>query len=230
MVMFRDVLFFLFTMGCIWIVLKGLSKHHLPVRKFLVVVSSWILVLLILGVSGFLSDFSNLPPRVMLVLVVPVVVLIWFILSVRSNETVNKIPASWIVRMQGFRVIVELFIWWAYQDQDLPVQMTFEGRNMDILVGLSAPLVALWWLKPGKERPGLVLGWNIIGLLILLNIVVIALLSAPTPLQRFFNEPANTIVATFPWVLLPGILVALALGLHLISIKQMIGMMKSTGD
>lgn len=230
MAMFRDALFFLFTMGCIWMVLKGLSRHQLPVKIFLIVVSAWILLLLFLSVSGFLSDFSNFPPRMMLVLAVPLVVLIWFILSGKSEETINKIPSPWIVRMQGFRVIVELFIWWAYLDQALPVQMTFEGRNIDILVGLSATLVALWWLKPGKEKPGLVLGWNIVGLLILLNIVVIAVLSMPTPAQRFFNDPANTLVAGFPWVLLPGILVALALGLHLISIKQMIRMMKSTGS
>jgi len=131
--------------------------------------------------------------------------------------------------MQGFRVMVELFLWWAYIDHVVPVQMTFEGRNFDILVGLSAPLVQLWWLKPHKQLPLAVLIWNIVGLMMLFNIMVVAVLSMPTPMQYFFNEPSNTVVATFPWVLLPGILVALAFALHLLSIKQMIKMMKAAG-
>ncbi len=226
--MFRDILFLAFTLSCIWIVLKGLSKYQVPSRKFLIIVSAWILLLSLLSIKGLLSDFSSFPPRMMLVMVVPFMVIVWFVVSSHSNELLSKVPASWIIKMQGFRVFVELFLWWAYIDQVVPVQMTFEGRNFDILIGLSAPLVSLWWLN--KQQPLWVLIWNIVGLILLLNIVVIAVLSMPTPMQYFINEPANTIVATFPWILLPGILVTLALILHLLSIKQMINMMKVAGS
>ena len=224
--MLRDALFFTFVLVCIWTVLKGFSRYQLPVKKIALVIAIWMVILLGLGASGFLADFSSFPPRIMLVLIVPLIALIWMVTSRHSDGIVNKVPASWVVKMQVFRVFVELFIWWAYLDQDLPVQMTFEGRNFDILVGLTAPLVAILWLKPGKEKPGWVLAWNILGLVILLNIVVTAVLSMPTPIQYFFNEPANTLVGGFPWVLLPGILVALAVALHLISIKQMIRMLR----
>ena len=224
--MIRDALFVLFNLGCIWIVLKGFAKYQVPVKKLAVVIAIWLFLLLGLSVSGFLSDFSGFPPRMMLVLAIPLLTLIWVAISRHSNEITSKVPAPWMVKMQGFRVIVELFIWWAYLGQDLPVQMTFEGRNFDILVGLTAPLVAMLWLKSGSEKPGWVLVWNILGLMVLLNIVVIAVLSMPTPMQKFFNEPANTLVGGFPWVLLPGILVSLAIALHLLSIKQMIQMMK----
>lgn len=222
--MIRDILFFIFILVCIWTVLKGFSRYQVPVKKIAIVIVIWITLLLGLSVSGFLSDFSSFPPRMMLVLVVPFILLIWLVLSRHSNEVVNKVPASWLVKMQVFRVGVELFIWWAYLDQDLPVQMTFEGRNFDILVGLTAPLVSYLWLKPGLEKPGWVLAWNVVGLVILFNIVITAVLSMPTPIQYFFNEPANTLVGRFPWVLLPGIFVTLAIALHLLSIKQMIQM------
>ena len=39
--------------------------------------------------------------------------------------------------------------------------------------------------------------WNILGLGLLINIVAIAILSMPTPLRVFMNEPANTIVTEF---------------------------------
>jgi len=225
--MFRDLLFLVFTLSCIWIVLKGLSKYQVPSRKFLVIVSVWILLLSLLSLSGLLNDFSNFPPRMMLVMLVPFTLIVWFVVSRQSNNLLSRVPASWIIKMQGFRVIVELFLWWAYLDQVVPVQMTFEGRNFDVLVGLSAPLVSLWWLKPSNQRLQWVLIWNVVGLILLFNIVVVAVLSMPTPMQYFFNEPANTVVASFPWVLLPGILVTLAFALHLLSIKQMIKMMKT---
>lgn len=225
--MFRDLLFLVFTLSCIWIVLKGLSKYQVPSRKFLVIVSVWILLLSLLSLSGLLNDFSNFPPRMMLVMLVPFTLIVWFVVSRQSNNLLSRVPASWIIKMQGFRVIVELFLWWAYLDQVVPVQMTFEGRNFDILVGLSAPLVSLWWLKPSNQRLQWVLIWNVVGLILLFNIVVVAVLSMPTPMQYFFNEPANTVVSSFPWVLLPGILVTLAFALHLLSIKQMIKMMKT---
>ena len=221
LVMLRDALFLLFILTCVWIVLKGLSKYEIPLKTVTIVITIWVLVLAALSISGFLNDFSNFPPRIMLVLIIPLLVLIWFVLSKHTNAVVNKVPAEWMVKMQSFRILVELFIWWAYLQKDLPIQMTFEGRNFDILVGLTAPLVAMLWLKQGREKPMLVLIWNILGLLVLLNIVVTAVLSMPTPNQYFFNEPANTLVGRFPWVYLPGIFVTLAIALHLISIRQM---------
>ena len=58
------------------------------------------------------------------------------------------------------------------------------------------------------------------GLLLLANIVVVAILSAPLPFRQFFNEPANTVIADFPWVWLPGVLVPVAYALHLLSWRQ----------
>ena len=62
----------------------------------------------------------------------------------------------------------------------------------------------------------------IIGLMLLINIVLISVVSAPVPFRMFMNEPANTIVATFPAVWLPALLVPLAYFLHILSIKQLI--------
>ena len=225
--MIRDILFLVFTLGCIWLLTKGFSNHQIRIRNFLTTVGFWIVMLAVASVTGFLNNFSYFPPYMVLVLLIPMVVIIRYTVTHRFDDVVSKMPASWIVKMQGFRVIVELFLWWAFLDGIIPEQMTFEGRNFDILVGLTAPLVANWWLKKGEEKPALVLVWNILGLLLLFNILVIAVLSMPTPMRYFLNDPANTVVATFPWVLLPGILVAMAFGLHLISIKQMLRLMKS---
>ena len=62
----------------------------------------------------------------------------------------------------------------------------------------------------------LVLAWNALGLALLATIVAVAFLSTPSPLRVFANEPANTIVAAFPYVWLPAFLVQGALFGHLL--------------
>ena len=97
--------------------------------------------------------------------------------------------------------------------------MTFEGRNFDILSGLSAIVVAVL-ITRNKISSSLVIAWNFAGLALLVNIVTIAILSMPTPLRVFMNEPPNTIVSKFPVIWLPALLVPLAYGLHFLSIRQ----------
>ncbi len=214
--------FLVFTLICLLLVIWGVLRAGLPVKKFIMLLVAWLGLLIFLSFKGIIGDFSTFPPRIVLVLLIPFSIIIWFTLSSQSTIYLKKIPPEWIIRLQSFRIIVELFLWWAFLDQLIPLQMTFEGRNFDILVGLTAPLVAVLWVKPSTIQTAPIIIWNIFGLALLFNIVIIAVLSMPTPMRYFMNAPPNTLVATFPWVLLPGILVALALALHLFSIKQML--------
>lgn len=223
----RDILFLIFTLICMVAVFRLLKRYEVKPKNSLIIVPAWLVVISVLGWSGVLDDFSSFPPRMVSVLIFPLLLTIWFIISSRSDRYAQLLPAAQVVRLQSFRVIVELFLWWGFIDQIVPQQMTFEGRNFDILVGLTAPLVSWYFLKEGNIKPVPVLIWNILGLALLVNIVTIAVLSMPTPMRYFTNEPANTIVAGFPWVLLPGCLVILAFLLHLLSIKQMVTIMRS---
>jgi hypothetical protein len=52
--------------------------------------------------------------------------------------------------------------------------------------------------------------------------MIIAILSMPTSFRYFMNEPANTIVAQFPFIYLPGVLVVLAFAFHIFSLRQLL--------
>jgi len=186
-------------------------------RNTLLAIAGWTVVVSALALGGVLGDFRALPPRLPLVLLVP---LIATILVVRT-ETVKVIlqhthPASLIV-LQSFRVAVEVLLWLLFIQNLAPVQMTFEGRNLDVLSGLTALPVA-WLAARGRLSPTWSLVWNIACLGLLVNILAVAVLSMPTPLRVFMNEPANTIVAQFPIVWLPALLVPMAYGLHFLSL------------
>jgi hypothetical protein len=112
-------------------------------------------------------------------------------------------------------------LWALFAENLLPVQMTFEGRNFDVLSGLSGIVVAFFAARGNLSR-GFLIGWNILCLGLLINIVATAILSMPGPLQVFHNEPSNTIVTHFPVSWLPGLLVPLAYMLHFFSLRQLI--------
>jgi hypothetical protein len=54
------------------------------------------------------------------------------------------------------------------------------------------------------------------GLALLLNVMIVSVLSMPTPLRHFHNEPASTFVTYFPYIWLPTYLVQVAWMSHLL--------------
>ena len=100
--------------------------------------------------------------------------------------------------------------------------MTFEGRNFDILAGITAPIMYyLVFVKQSMSKKTL-LFWNFACLALLLNIVINAILSAPLPFQQFAFEQPNIAILYFPFNLLPSIVVPVVLFAHLVAIRRLL--------
>ncbi|MFI5129995.1 MAG: hypothetical protein ACHQFX_08400 [Chitinophagales bacterium] len=182
----------------------------------------WIGLLTVLSYKGFFADFSKLPPRPALAVLIPLPFVLLFAFSKNGTQLLQSVPSHWLVYMQSFRIVVELLLLFAFLAGKLPVQMTFEGRNFDVITGLLALPVGYLLARKKSYSKKLAVAFNLIGLTLLLNILVIAVLSMPTSLRYFMNEPSNTLVAEFPFILLPGVLVPLAYGLHILSLRQLL--------
>lgn len=167
----------------------------------------------ILAARGVLRMWG--PPTMGLVLVPMLLIAFGIALSPLGGRIVETIPIAWLVGYQGFRVLVELLLHRAYVEGLMPVQMSWSGRNFDVVTGISALLVGAW-LAGGRRSRALVFVWNTMGLALLVNVVAIALLSAPTPFRVFTNEPANVWITRAPWVWLPAVMVLAALAGHLL--------------
>ena len=234
MAFIADISTVLLSAACVWLVLRGLFRT-LPksgftvdkqrrIRTFVLLgIGGWLLATGILAFSGFLSDFSTFPPRGIIVLFIPLITILILTFSKSIRQLLAHVPAQWLIYPQVFRVLVEIILWMQYEVGNIPVQMTFEGRNLDILTGLTAPLVAYMVFDRKAWSPTVAVIWNILGLALLINIVGTALLSMPTPMRQFMNEPANTLVMTFPYVWIPAIFVTLAYTLHFFSLRQLLG-------
>ena len=194
-----------------------LQKRRILINT-LVIVVLWVVLIGALATKGFFSDFSKRPPRPALAILLPLPFVIWVAFSKKGSVLLQNIPPFGIIGMQVFRILVELLIWRAFLAGLLPVQMSFEGYNFDIWSGILAIPAAI--VLKRKWNPAVSLIYNIAGLILLINILTIAVLSMPGPLRHFMNEPSNAIVARFPFIYLPGILVVIAYSLHIFSLRQ----------
>lgn len=183
-------------------------------------------LLLWLAFTGALSatgvlDFATRPPRMLLLLPLPLLATVALARSAAVGRLLDALPPAGLLYLQSMRVVVELVLWLLYLAGAAPVQMTFEGLNWDVLTGLTAPLVAYLCFTRPRWPWQVAAGWNVVGLALLLNIVTIALLSAPLPIRQFWNEPANTVVSRFPFAWLPLFIVPVAYTLHVLSWRQL---------
>lgn len=181
----------------------------------------WLGLTAAIAQSGALSVFESLPPRLMMLPMSALVVLVLITRGATFRRLLAATPRAWPVALMSFRVIVELMIWQLYKGGAMPRQMTFEGRNFDILVGLSAPVIA-HGLAAGWLGRHAAIAWNVAGLALLLNVVVIAVTSVPGPTRLDWGGEPLTIVATAPFVWLPAFLVPVAVFGHVSSLRQLL--------
>ena len=123
-----------------------------------------------------------------------------------------------LIGFQFFRVPVAVFLRGMYQAGQVPVQMTYVGLNFDIFAGLTAPAMA-WLVWRGKVGSYAIWTWNVLGLMLLTEAIVIAALSMPTEFRVFTNEPASTFATYAPYVWLPTVLAPAALFGHLLVLR-----------
>jgi hypothetical protein len=189
---------------------------------FLLFILTWVCMLYVATFFGLVSDFSSMPPKFVMVVLIPMITILYFTFSKRTEKMLQLVPHSWLVNIQAFRILVELLLWWMFVEYLLPERMTFEGMNFDILAGLTAPIAVVIFFKKGNVNKTAGIVWNIFGLALLINIVSIAVLSLPTPFQVFTDQTSSAIVSVFPFVLLPGVLVPLAYTMHFLSLRKLI--------
>ena len=210
------------------------------------------LVVLVVGMTLLLSIWASRgPPRwamavigtlvvwlgvsVPLARVLPVVALGGLGLALLLGRTpafrglVRSTPAAWLIALQAFRIGVELVLFGFHATGRAPVQVTFEGRNLDILVGLTAPLVA-WWVARGRATPWSVIAWNILGLAVLANTVGVVATSTPGPLHFDWAGAPFTELLRWPLVWLPAFLVPLAVLLHVASLRQVVTLARRSAE
>jgi hypothetical protein len=179
-----------------------------------VVAGLWMAVTWIAAASGALRVWDRRPPPFAL-LIAGIVIVSCVVAFGRVGRLLAMYTPLWaLVAVQSFRLPLELAMHAMYKRGIMPEQMTYTGRNFDIVTGATAIVVALLVAK-GYAGRGLVAAWNLLGFALLINVLVVAILATPV-FSYFGPDHLNTFVTYVPFVWLPAIMVTAALSGHLV--------------
>jgi hypothetical protein len=130
-------------------------------------------------------------------------------------RVVGAVPVAALVGFQAFRLPLELVLHRFYDEGVIPVQMTYSGANFDIVTGVLAVVcgLGLWRGEAGRWA---VWAFNFVGLGLLGAVVRIAVLSAPTPMRVYMNDPPVQLIFHAPYTWILSVCVAGALLGHLL--------------
>jgi hypothetical protein len=169
--------------------------------------------------SGILRNWDRTPPPFAFLVLAVIVLSVAIAWSPLGRRLAQFLPLWTLVAVQAFRLPLELAMHQLYLRDIMPKQMSYSGLNFDIVTGATAIIVAaIVWSGHGGRR--LVAAWNLLGLLLLVNIVTVAILA--TPRFRYFGDDAlNTFVLDPPFVWLPAVMVLAALAGHLVIFRAL---------
>jgi hypothetical protein len=195
-----------------------------PAHRMRIVLTAALGISLFQGTIGYAAwrglflDFTSLPPKFMLAFFSTMIAMLIVAFSPPVKRIAAVIRPSWPIGLQTFRIVIEIVLWQLVLQGRISPMMSFEGRNFDVVTGVTAPIIA--WLAATRRYRSIVTLWNIMGMVVLTNVVVRGVLSTPTRFQMIHADPPTTIVATFPYIWLPCIAVASAYFLHIVSLRQ----------
>jgi hypothetical protein len=187
-----------------------------------------LLVQTILGLKGYYKNTSSIPPPLPLLVLPALIGIIVLFITKDGRKLIDSFDQKLMTWLSVIRIPVEFILLTLFIYKQVPQVMTFEGRNFDILSGLSAPFIAYYGYTRKKiNRPALLL-WNFICLGLLLNVMLHAVLAVPGPLQKLAFDQPNVAVLYFPFVWLPGFVVPAVLFSHLVNIRQLLNAQPSS--
>src|SRR6187200_3766384 len=104
----------LLTLACIVIILTGLRtvlkranwEKNIQDKIFfrtMFILITWIGLLTVFSYKGFFTDFSKLPPRPALAMLIPLPIIILIAFSKTGTRLLQTVPSHWLVFMQSFR-------------------------------------------------------------------------------------------------------------------------------
>lgn len=216
--LYVNVLFILTTALTGWFFLK--ANPRTSALSIAMVV--WLAIQAVLAETGFYEQTDSLPPRILVAIGPPLLIILGCLFTNTGRRYMDQLNAGVLTWLHTVRIVVEIVLFLLLKERLVPELMTFEGRNLDILSGISAPLIAYFGYQRKQIPTTVLVTWNILCLLLLLNVVFYGVLSAPYPFQRFSIDQPNVAILYFPFIWLPSFIVPIVFFSHLTCLRQLL--------
>lgn len=212
------IIFMLTTFLTVFLFYKATGRSKVT----LAILLAWLLLQSFVGLSGFYTVTDTIPPRFLLLVLPPLLSILILFVTAKGRKYMDMLDLKTLTLLHIIRIPVELVLYGLFLHKTIPELMTFEGRNFDIVSGLTAPFIFYFGFVRKQISNKLILVWNFICLGLLMNIVINAVFSAPFPFQQFAFDQPNIAVLYFPFVWLPCCVVPLVLFSHLVAIRKLL--------
>lgn len=216
--LYVGILFGVTTLLTIYLFYKASRNSKFAI----LLVALWLVIQSIVSLTGFYTHMDTTPPRFPFLILPPVLIIISLFVTTAGKRYIDTLDIKALTLLHTIRVPVEIVLYLLCVHKTIPEIMTFEGRNLDILSGVTAPAIYYFGFVTKRINKNILLLWNFICLGLLVNIVTTAILSAPLPFQQLAFEQPNIAVLYFPFTWLPCCVVPLVLLAHLVAIRKLL--------
>ncbi len=185
---------------------------------FYVLYLTYVSVLSLKGVF----DVNSLPPRVMVWAGLPLMVILflWIGNTRLFRQLLRSATLESLITIHVFRVVGGFFII-LYGYRLLPSGFALEGGLGDITTALLAIPVARMVSKGSKWQMPAVFAWNVFGMLDIINLVVLAVISATNAIGTTGAGSLRE-MTLFPFSWFPAFAPATILFLHVVIFRKMV--------
>jgi hypothetical protein len=174
-----------------------------------------------IAISGGFVVRPDAVPALPIAVMLPLLMGLPLLLRSRRFATIlDATPPHWLVGLQVYRIMGAIFLV-AWTHGDLAGVFALPAGAGDTLTGLLALPTAYLLYRAPQEYRRAAIAWNFLGILDLIVAITIGFLTAPGPLQMIVQHPANTLIGTYPTVMIPAFTVPTSLMLHALSLRQL---------
>lgn len=182
------------------------------------VVAGWGAAVTLAGAAGIFAAGDGPPIALGLAVAVPPLLVVGLLAwSPSFRAWARAADLRMLTMLQMWRIAGFAFVAvWAVDG--LPGAFALPAGIGDILIGLTAPLVAARWTGRTRRARAIFYGWTALGVLDLVVAVVLGVLHSPTRLGILATTPDTTVMAELPMILIPAFAVPAMLALHAVSV------------
>lgn len=185
-----------------------------PKKTLSRVLAFWILAQVGLSFSGFYSLEMGPSLRPMLMILPALLLILVLLVTPWGRSYMLGFDQQKLLLLHALRIPVEWCLYSLFVIGWVPEGMTLAGNNYDVFSGIMALTIYIWSQK--KPVPQWIYQiFNVIGLILLLNIMLTGIFSVPGPMQQMNFDTPNRAVLEYPFILLPALIVPMVLFSHL---------------
>lgn len=173
--------------------------------------------LVFFGLVGSGAVLEHILPLTPILLVLNFAFYLGIALLPEGRKLARELSLRSLISLQIFRLPLELVLHHWTTTGTIPETMTWTGQNFDILTGLLA-LVSAFWVNRFRW-----LAWvnEIVGSVLLLNVVRVAVLSSPVPFAWQLDVPLQ-LLFYLPYAGIVPFCVGSALCLHVLTARKLL--------